>query len=195
MSAQQCDLDIMAILKAGTSEQHRAMEQQMPFFHEGFTLRLYQETLARWIGFLAPVERKLSSLSGWSSMGLDLADRQRTNLLRHDLRALGMTASQMETLPVCDKLPRIESICEGLGCLYVFEGSTLGGQLIARELLRRFGIDQSSGAAFFHGHGADTGAMWRAFCDNLRKAIHLPVEQDQVLRAAKDTFTTFGNWM
>lgn len=51
-----------------------------------------------------------------------------------------------------------------LGCLYVAQGSTLGGRVIARQLdYLLSGID---GRRFFAGEAAD-GATWRALCAHL----------------------------
>jgi heme oxygenase len=49
----------------------------------------------------------------------------------------------------------------------VLEGSTLGGRIILRRLE---GLDvgiPAKATAFFSGHGARTGAMWRSFVDAL----------------------------
>ncbi|TXD71199.1 biliverdin-producing heme oxygenase, partial [Mitsuaria sp. TWR114] len=49
------------------------------------------------------------------------------------------------------------------GSLYVLEGSALGGQVLTPMLLARHGLTPERGAAYFHGFGERTGAMWREF--------------------------------
>ena len=110
---------------------------------------------------------------------IDFAQRQRAHLLRADLQALGMKDSTVASLPRCQELPKIDDCFDGLGCLYVLEGSTLGGKLIARELERRFGLDQQSGAAFFNSYGADVGSMWMEFCLAVRTYVGDPKQREQ----------------
>lgn len=57
------------------------------------------------------------------------------------------------------------------GMLYVIEGSTLGGQYIARNINARFGLDAAHGLAFFHGDGPRTGALWRDFRADLARHV------------------------
>jgi heme oxygenase len=109
--------------------------------------------------------------------------------LRTDLRALGETESQIDSLPLCDQLPPMLNIEDGIGCLYVLEGSTLGGQLIARELSRKFRIDQHSGAAFFQSYGENVGSMWIQFSTCVRGYIRISRQQEAAVLSAADTFT------
>ena len=76
-----------------------------------------------------------------------------------------------------------------LGALYVLEGSTLGGRLIARHLQPTFGFRDGKGDAYFRGHGDQTGALWR----EITAAIAALPEGDspEVIEAAKRTFDAF----
>ena len=131
--------DVMAVLKSSTAEQHQAVENLMPFFREQFSLQDYTRTLAAFLGFFEPVEQALRESADWSDVGIDIHDRSRAHLLRNDLIALGLSASQIASLPRSTSMPPIHNLESALGCLYVLEGSTLGGQVIGRELARRFG--------------------------------------------------------
>ena len=62
-----------------------------------------------------------------------------------------------------DVLP-LNNAAKALGCLYVLEGATLGGVLIARHVRASLGFDGDAGSAFYLGYGPRTGAMWRGFC-------------------------------
>ena len=74
--------------------------------------------------------------------------------------------------------------------MYVVEGSTLGGQYIAKHVERRFGFRGGSGNAYFRGYGERTGSMWRSFKDDL---IALPEEDtDRVIAAARAMFGVFA---
>ncbi len=51
-----------------------------------------------------------------------------------------------------------------LGAMYVAEGSTLGGRLIAKALSRTPGLAQIAAASqFFGGYGEQTGPLWKLF--------------------------------
>ncbi len=56
--------------------------------------------------------------------------------------------------------PSLGGVAAGLGALYVVEGATLGGRVIARHLARSLALGPADGAAFFAGYGDRTGAMW-----------------------------------
>jgi heme oxygenase len=195
MQAIENDLDIMAILKAGTSEPHGAIEKIMPFFRNDFSLEDYARVLKAFLGFFEPVERELASISTWNLVGLNLNERLRSNLLRADLLAFGVSTSEMALIPRCDDLPSLTNLDEGFGCLYVLEGSTLGGQLITCRVQALFAVGEEVGITFFHGYGSHTGAMWRDFCAVVRKHVDRNKNQTTILTAARSTFEKLESWM
>jgi heme oxygenase len=52
---------------------------------------------------------------------------------------------------------------KAFGCLYVMEGSTLGGKIIYNILKKQLGLSDSAGASFFYGYGPATGEKWKTF--------------------------------
>lgn len=187
--------DIMASLKRHTADAHKQVESLMPFFTEELSVETYTATLRAFLGFFEPVERKLAVIPAWETVPIDLATRRRAHLLRADMRALGMPESEISATPECRDLPATGNCAAGLGCLYVLEGSTLGGQLIAREMERRFGLDRHSGASFFSSHGKDVGAMWKEFCRAVRSYVNTPDRRAAAVNAATQTFHSFESWM
>ena len=71
-------------------------------------------------------------------------------------------------------LPQLDNLDAVLGALYVVEGSSLGGQVLYREVQRRLGLDHDTGAAFFFGDGQQTGARWRDFTVILNQRVFEP---------------------
>ena len=187
--------DVMAVLKSSTAEQHQNVETLMPFFREQFSLEDYTHTLEAFLGFFEPVERALSGAADWSAIGIDIQDRSRAHLLRNDLCARGLSDSAIASLPRCSSLPPMGNLASALGCLYVLEGSTLGGQVIGRELARRFGIGESTGASFFLSHGSRVGEMWKEFCSVVRKHARQADSRQLAVEAAKQTFASLEDWM
>jgi heme oxygenase (biliverdin-IX-beta and delta-forming) len=62
------------------------------------------------------------------------------------------------------ELAQISEVGDLVGLLYAMEGSTLGGQIIARHLHDHIRLDARSGARFFAAYGPDTEARWQEFC-------------------------------
>jgi heme oxygenase len=94
-----------------------------------------------------------------------------------------------------EDLPEVGSLGQALGCLYVMEGSTLGGRFIARRLHEHLGLTPASGAAFFHGYGEETGSRWKAFQQALVRYSAATENEFAVIGAAEETFSKFEKWL
>ena len=80
-------------------------------------------------GFLQPYEAHLRQHAEELGPAWEIAERQRAHLILADL---GVPADQ---LPLCPAMPPLATVPQLLGALYVLEGSTLGGQVLARQLV------------------------------------------------------------
>ena len=98
----------------------------------------------------------------------------------------------MARLPLCP-VPLLRDAFEALGSLYVMEGSTLGGQVIMRNVTLRLGFDDRFGCSYFAGHGANTGAMWRSFLARLDEAP--TAEAERIANGASATFERLAWWL
>ena len=74
------------------------------------------------------------------------------------------------------------------------EGSTLGGQTIARHVERVLELNAGQGDSYFRGHGENTGRMWKEFCQVQQTRVP-DRETGAVVEAAKAMFQVFGSWM
>jgi heme oxygenase len=108
-----------------------------------------------------------------------------------DLVALGATG----TAPTYEGVPELGSLAAGFGCLYVLEGSTLGGQVILRHVGSSLGLDASRGASFFASYGRRVGSMWRAFGEAASAHCATEAHCDEALAAATHTFEAFHHWI
>lgn len=175
--------------------QHDRIEQNgrmASLLSDDLTRDAYRALLARLYGFLAPLEDRLGRRPEWARLGFDFDARRRVPMLRRDLAVLGGPA--VDDLPVCDDLPAVAGFAAAVGSLYVLEGATLGGRIIARHLHRTLGLDAASGAAFFCGRSDDTGALWRAFGRFAERTVS-PAEADAAVAAAAATFDTMNRWL
>jgi heme oxygenase len=85
---------------------------------------------------------------------------ERSAWLAEDLKVFSVANDKPSWQP-----PPIASSAELVGRLYAIEGSTLGGQVIARQLELSIGVGPQSGGRLFHGHGSATPARWQAFME------------------------------
>ncbi len=112
----------------------------------------------------------------------------RVPLLANDCRALGCDSSAVIRPPVV--LRRDGSGAFILGVLYVIEGSTQGGRLIARHLAHTLGVTENSGASFFNIHRWDNS--WMAFRHWFGRdlACHYQNDMNKMIEGANMTFST-----
>lgn len=186
---------ILNRLKHETAAEHGAVEAQLDLLGRLGSLDNYRQLLACLWGFYAPFEQLLGAGPDWARFDVDIAQRLKAPALARDLQALGLAPAALAALPRCRALPTPTSFAHRLGCMYVLEGATLGGQLIAREARARLGLSPEHGCAFFASYGDQVGPMWRAFrALLLRVAVDAAAEADMV-RGAHATFAAFGQWV
>jgi heme oxygenase len=183
--------DILARLRAETRTEHEAVEQDLGLVDETLTLARYRRRLEQFWGFYAPLEARLDTGAG--SGGEAMIGRHRKSVwLETDLRTLGVP--RPEALPHCRHLPDLPDRAAMLGCSYVLEGATLGGQIISRHLAARLGIFAESGGRFFHGYGDRTADMWKTFTAHVRSFAESAGKEDDVVAAALGTFRSLRTW-
>ena len=176
-------------LRAATRDRHDRMERVMDLPRRLATRASLAAMLDRIHGFYVPLEARLAALP-WAPAGLAFDERRKAGWLVDDLLALGARPSGA----TCTRLPVLDTLTAGLGSLYVLEGATLGGQLIARELAR-LGVDAAHGGRFFASYGAEVGPRWRQFVDVLETHCAGEVATDAAIEAAAATFDRYGDWM
>ena len=182
---------ILELLREGTADVHLLIEQRVPVFREDFGLEEYARLVESFFGFWVPVEEKLSEIVRLQDPDLALQSRLKYSLLREDLVILGRDPAAVRR---CEILPRLETFLQGLGCLYVMEGSTLGGQIISRRLAQHLRLGEKSGAAFFNAYGGMVGSRWMEFKSFLSAAVE-PEDAGEVVSAARDTFLRLYEWL
>jgi heme oxygenase len=153
----------------------------------------YTDHLARLHGFYAAFEAQMGHVEGMADWLPDLAERQvKTAWIEADLVALGAAPpTDAEDCPLA-----LDGVAEALGALYVVEGSTLGGRIIARMLERSIGVTPGDGADFYHSYGDERGARWTAYkaaLDAFGEAH--PEQMEAVIASAAQTFDAMERWM
>ncbi|NMO16083.1 biliverdin-producing heme oxygenase [Pyxidicoccus fallax] len=188
----------MQRLKTETRPHHERTEAAVRLMEPDLTPGGYRRHLEALHGFYVPLEAELSAWLEGAVPALRAHERWKVPLLEEDLRALGHDTASLARLPRCQQLPQLPGLPEALGCFYVLEGSTLGGQLILRHLRRRFADVPVGPFAFFSAYGEEVGPMWRAFGQALTQAAAEASSSDfdaRVVKGAQDTFEAFGAWL
>lgn len=178
---------IARALREATRVIHERLERALPLTEPKLTVAAYRVIVEAFYGFYGPLEGRLVRMDG-----LPIHGRNKVWWLRADLRALGASDAQVESLAVCANLPDVSTPARALGCLYVLEGATLGGRVIVRALGDHLGLSLENGAAFFEGYAAETRAMWRSFLGHLNASAEPRAE---IIAAAVATFTSFEDWL
>jgi heme oxygenase len=186
-----------AALRTATAEIHERLHR-LPDFAALLAGRLdragYRTLLTRLYGFHAPLEAALiAGAERLASVGIAMEDRRRVPALASDLAALGVAPAEMAALPRCRDLPSPVSLGELLGCLYVREGSTLGGAVIAERLAPL--LPGGAGRRFFVADAAARGRLWRECCAALDAAAAAPGALATMTAAARATFAAFETWL
>ena len=185
---------ILALLKQRTTPVHKRLEHGLGLDRNLHTLADYRRLLCGFYGLYAPLEIALEAVFEAHPLPLDFAARRKVPWLERDLHALGLSAPELRAIPHCPTLPALGNLAAALGCLYVLEGATLGGQVIARYVAQTWGLTPAHGSAFFHSYGARVGECWRAFGAVL-SAYAAGAPQEHILGAAYATFIAFERWL
>ncbi|GAA4003793.1 biliverdin-producing heme oxygenase [Hymenobacter fastidiosus] len=143
--------------------------------------------LSRMYGFVQPYEAELRAQAAHFGPAWELDQRYRAPLILADLAQLGSPAGP----PLCPALPPLGTRPQLLGAMYVLEGSSLGGQVIARQLAQA-GI---AGRSYFGGRAERTGPLWKAFCQQLEAAATTAETQAAITTSAIHTFRTLTSWL
>jgi heme oxygenase len=185
--------ELFARLKATTAATHQAVEDLTRLGDPSMRRPRYQWLVERFYGFLAVWDPAAASLVPADHQAF-FEERRKIAKLESDLAVLGLSTEEIERLPRAGDEARPRTFAAVLGGMYVFEGSTLGGQYIARNVEKNLGLSEGRGYAFFRSYGDDVGRMWKAFKETVDKIA--PTEMhDEIVAAAEGTFRAFYEWL
>ena len=159
---------ISETLKAKTKNLHDRVEAHFNsnrIFEGTFSLNDYMNLILCNYLFLLNYEHAVfSAISEKNAAELNLEERRKLALIRKDMEALNIDGSVSQT-PVA-----IENQAETFGILYVMEGSTLGGNVIAKQLSKHPQFQEMS-FSYFRCYGENTGSFWKNFKTVLDREI------------------------
>ena len=175
-------------LKEQTRVVHADLEKKLlTHIQEVNDAERYTRLLVLMYGYYAAVEEQLDSFS--ESLP-DYPTRRKSQTILDDLDKLDYPRKQIAR---CADVPAINSLPSALGAMYVLDGSTLGGKIISKMLLKQVPSLEGS-TKFFQGYTDDSMLMWQKFKEHLHNTVDEP-EFPETHQAAKETFVKFKKWL
>jgi heme oxygenase len=173
---------VLARLRAETRPAHDRLEAELDVLAQCRTDAAYASLLALLHGVHSRLEPALDAVA--PAVLDDWPDRRKLHLLDQDLRQLGVDPA---SVPATAQLPSLSSPARTLGVLYVVEGATLGGAVIARAARPR-------PVRFLDAYGGRRGELWRAYRRQVQAWCEPNSHVDEVLAGAGDAFSAFTLW-
>lgn len=159
---------ISVILKENTKHLHDLVEARFNsgrIFEGTFTRQDYENLLKYNYLFLLNFEKPVFDLiSEDNSQKMSLDKRVKLPLVKQDVQFMNIETSKAIAFP------EIKNEAEALGMLYVMEGSTLGGNMIAKQLSKLPDFKELS-FVYFRCYGENTGSFWKNFKSVLDEAV------------------------
>lgn len=169
-------------LQGATRDAHLRVERSFDLEAMTRSAAAYQQCLLVLEASLSSALRSLGEVD-WSTWRPDLARlTNRHAWLLQDLRALKAPSRQS-----AEHL-ELGSLGQGLGCLYVLEGSALGGLVIYNAARRTLGVTPETGGRYFQGVGRSTVSDWKIFLTALNTIPARSVLGDEAETGALRTF-------
>lgn len=190
--------DFVQRLRRDTRVAHDSIER-VPLlahlFHADFNLGEYRELLIKLYGFYSAIEPVLFTDLPECARNV-LKHRRKSGLLLQDLHAFSSDSATPARFHTCKQLPRMDDMATRMGAMYVLEGATLGGQIIRRVLLKRFGDDILPMLNFYGCYGEKAGAEWRLFQVFMTRYVESqPSAADRIVESAISTFAALESWL
>lgn len=174
-------------IRARTAGIHERLERRLRLTRPPSSHSAYAAYLARMFGATRATELLARDVPALHRLLPDLPERScKSAALLEDLRELGHPAAPLPLMP----LPTCTTSA-GLGLLYVMEGSTLGGAVVARALEAELGPLPTR---YLRCYGESTGTMWRSMVQALEQ-FGQGAAGDQLARDAALMFETVESWL
>ncbi|HVJ65876.1 MAG TPA: biliverdin-producing heme oxygenase [Bdellovibrionota bacterium] len=179
-------------VKAYTYDDHQRLEESLNLLRNpGISEGDYRHLLELMLDFYEPAEIFLTQeFSADVKAKLDFSARLKSGWLKRDLRALKSSKSRSAKNSIAFSGKAYASPARQLGLMYVMEGATLGGQVIARrfEMLFPRWIDATR---FYRSYEKDLGTRWMNFQRVIGEEIKTLEDVAEYCEGAKEAFRGF----
>jgi heme oxygenase len=151
----------------------------------------YLGQLVRTYGFVAPFEGACKYTPDLARV-LDV-QQTRAGLIAQDLLALGLSPSQVASVPQCHSITTFRSVAEALGWSYAIERSTLLQDGIRRHLLELL-PEVEPACTYLASYDGRIGEQWQTFARLLDRVGAKHGAADEIIAAAHAGFDTVKTW-
>lgn len=163
------------LLKEQTKALHDQVEEKMKsqkIMDRSFSLQEYHQLLRSNYYFLLEFEDAVfANISNETKVKLQSDERRKLPVITKDLAGFeDLENSHSKDIS-------IKNEAEALGILYVMEGSTLGGNIIAKNLAKNPTFDEVS-FHYFGFYGEKTGPLWKNFKEVIEEKALVADAQD-----------------
>ncbi|MEK7434243.1 MAG: biliverdin-producing heme oxygenase [Cyanobacteriota bacterium] len=162
-------------------------------FNGTISIEEYKNALKVFYGFYKPVEEKMN-VGNDKDFTLDMLKRIKLNLLINDMKNLGITQEEIDKIECCTDLPEMNNQAQLLGCMYVIEGATLGGQLVGGKLEEFLKLD-GKGSEFFFSYKENTRPFWKEFMDYINEYSEKTSIEDPIIDSSHEMYMKFNKWL
>lgn len=179
-------------LKESTKDLHKALDRESTMSRvmaSDFSANEYSFLLEKMFSvysFVEPqllcAEKRLARIVDW---------QPKSNLIILDLSQLQTDFVSSEKSHGTTADLHIRSVAELAGCLYVLEGATLGGQMIAKRLRLTLGLKVETALQFFDAYGDNTVTRWRNTCSSIEKNLLNERDLAEATDKAREIFRIF----
>jgi heme oxygenase len=177
-------------LRAATAALHADLEARSEAAGHFDGIEGYRRYLRRMLPLYAALECALDTAA--PPVLADWARRAKVGAIRADLAALDADAPAEGPVPLIGVLARPWGPGTALGVLYVLEGATLGGAVLARRMAAH-GLTRERGGRFLDPYGPARGALWRGFLAALEDTALPAAEEATLPPAAAAAFGLFAS--
>lgn len=176
-------------LKSETKPFHRAVESahyQRALSSGNLSLAQYARYLNILLGIHSQWETQCATYPDWAQYGIRIEERSRIPQLHMDLAHMGIAVA-----PAVGVSWMPGSFAQAAGLMYVLEGSTLGGNILAERVPKIFaGQVAAECTHYFRAYGSETMRLWREYCDFLDRFGEAHADlQAECIAAASSAFT------
>lgn len=179
---------VSSALKEKTRQAHLSLEKKtIGYIKNVATSKDYEALLRLFYGYFSPLEAQVNK---YITDGIvpSYNERRKSDAILRDIETVTPGAGNFKT---SKDLPEINNTIQALGALYVMEGSTMGGTIIAKMLSKQADI-QPEMLTFFNGYGEQNLPMWQSFIKALNE--HAANNEEQIVKAANETFSRMEEW-
>jgi heme oxygenase (biliverdin-IX-beta and delta-forming) len=183
------ELRTLARLNAETRPHHGEADADLDrfLFRGQVTADDYRAYLARWYGFLVPLEAALAMAPGLEEV-IDVRSRAKSALVVHDLLALGMSMTEVNELPQCAAIPTFRGPAAALGWMYVVERPLLASAVLRGHLATHLRAEMAYAASYLSCYAGQVGSTWRELGTAMDRVAYTASVSDRIVASANEAF-------